>query len=176
MIQPLYTDKQRQELRQHQILMHGGRTQKNQLSQETIKQIKKDYYDMFIGFTSVNWSKPGTKLGTAWQKALSQMATYIKTKSNVPNNPVYKCLVDIHKKFSKRISEHIMKCRGRESETVLPERYGGLEKSCLFVTTFKKLNEEKMFEFFEVPAKSMGLDEREEIILFLPGTVFVFFF
>ena len=122
MIQPLYTDKQRQELRQHQILMHGGRTQKNQLSQETIKQIKKDYYDMFIGFTSVNWSKPGTKLGTAWQKALSQMATYIKTKSNVPNNPVYKCLVDIHKKFSKRISEHIMKCRGRESETVLPER------------------------------------------------------
>ncbi|MBQ7409349.1 MAG: hypothetical protein IJV03_02175 [Alphaproteobacteria bacterium] len=121
MIQPLYTDKQRQELRQHQILMHGGRTQKNQLSQETIKQIKKDYYDMFIGFTSVNWSKPGTKLGTAWQKALNQMATYIKTKSNVQNNPVYECLVDIHKKFSKRISEHIMKCRGRESETVLPE-------------------------------------------------------
>ena len=51
-------------------------------------------------------------------------------------------------------------------KTVLPERYGGLEKSCLFVTTFKKLNEEKMFEFFEVPAKSMGLDESEEIILF----------
>jgi hypothetical protein len=124
MIQPLYTDKQRQELRQHQILMHGGSLQqyKNQLSRETIKQIEKDYYDMFIGFTSVNWAKPGTRLGTAWQKALTQMATYIKTKSNVPNNPVYKCLVDIHKKFSKRISEHIMKCRGRESETVLPER------------------------------------------------------
>lgn len=124
MIQPLYTDRQRQELRRHQILMYGGKSQKTyktQLSQETIKQIEKEYTKMFYGFTSVNWSKPETKLGTAWQKALSQMATYIKTKSNVPNNPVYECLVDIHKKHSKKISEHIMKCRGRESETVLPE-------------------------------------------------------
>ena len=104
--------------------MHGGSLQqyKKQLSKEAIEQIKDGYYKMYYGLTSVNWSKKGTKLGTAWQKALTQMATYIKTKSNVPNNPVYKCLVDIHKKFSKRISEHIMKCRGRESETVLPER------------------------------------------------------
>ena len=124
MIQPLYTDKQRQELRRNQILMHGGslRQYKKQLSKETIEQIKKDYYKMFFGFTSVNWSKPGTKLGTAWQKALEQMKSYVKTKSNFPNNPVYECLVDIHKKFSKRISEHIMKCQGRESETILPER------------------------------------------------------
>ena len=48
-------------------------------------------------------------------------------------------------------------------KTVLPERYGGLEKSCLFVTTFKKLNEEKMFEFFEVPAKTFRWTSKREI-------------
>ena len=125
MIQPLYTDKQRQELRRHQILMHGGRSQqyKKQLSKEAIEQIKKDYYKMYYGLTSVNWSKKGTKLGTAWQKALEQMEAYIKTKSKVPNNPVYECLVDIYQEHKKRVVKHIMMCQGRESEDVLPDEF-----------------------------------------------------
>lgn len=51
-------------------------------------------------------------------------------------------------------------------KTILPEKYGGLEKGCLFVTTFKRLNEENISEFFGVPAKNLGLDEREIEILF----------
>ena len=50
--------------------------------------------------------------------------------------------------------------------TILPEKYGGLEKSCLLITTYKRLNEENMNEFFDVPAKSIGLDEKEEEMLF----------
>ena len=120
MIQSLYTEQQRQKILQKQMLVHGAILQpKQKLSEAVIKQIKSHYYDMFIGFTSINWSKPGTKLGSAWQKALSQMDSYIKTKAKVLNNPVYEQLVKYHAVFVKRQSEHIMKCQGRESETVL---------------------------------------------------------
>ena len=51
-------------------------------------------------------------------------------------------------------------------KTILPEKYGGLEKSCLFVTTYKRLNEENLNEFFAVPARNMGLNQKEEEILF----------
>ena len=51
-------------------------------------------------------------------------------------------------------------------KTILPEKYGGLEKSCLLVTTYKRLNEENMSEFFDIPAKNLGLGEEEEEILF----------
>lgn len=51
-------------------------------------------------------------------------------------------------------------------KTILPEKYGGLEKSCLLVTTFNHLNEEKICEFFDIPAKNMGLNEKEEELLF----------
>ena len=51
-------------------------------------------------------------------------------------------------------------------KTILPEKYGGLEKSCLLVTTYKRLNEENMSEFFDIPAKNLGLREEEEEILF----------
>ena len=51
-------------------------------------------------------------------------------------------------------------------KTILPEKYGGLEKSCLFVTTFKRLNEENLNEFFAVPAKNLGINTKEEELLF----------
>ena len=89
MINELYTEQQRQKILQKQILMYGGSVKKQPLNVEEIKKLEKDYRTMFIGFTSINWSKPGTKLGTAWQKALSQMESYIKTKSKIINHPVY---------------------------------------------------------------------------------------
>lgn len=119
MINELYTEQQRQKILQKQILMYGGSVKKQPLNVEEIKKLEKDYRTMFIGFTSINWSKPGTKLGTAWQKALSQMESYIKTKSKIINHPVYEQLMKYHAMFSKKQSEHIMKCQGRESETVL---------------------------------------------------------
>ena len=51
-------------------------------------------------------------------------------------------------------------------KTILQEKYGGLEKSCLFITTYKRLNEENLSEFFEVPARNLGLNEKEEEIVF----------
>ena len=51
-------------------------------------------------------------------------------------------------------------------KTILPEKYGGLEKGCLFVTTFKRLNEENLSEFFLNPATSIGLDDKEKEMLF----------
>ena len=51
-------------------------------------------------------------------------------------------------------------------KTILPEKYGGLEKRCLFITTYKRLNEENIGEFFEIPARNMGLNEKEIKILF----------
>jgi len=46
-------------------------------------------------------------------------------------------------------------------KTILPEKYGGLEQNCLFITTFNKLSEEKKIQFFDKPAKSLGLSEEE---------------
>lgn len=46
-------------------------------------------------------------------------------------------------------------------KTILPEKYGGLEKSCLFITSFKALSDEQKVEFFENPVKSLGLSEEE---------------
>jgi RecA/RadA recombinase len=46
-------------------------------------------------------------------------------------------------------------------KTILPEKYGGLEKSCLFIRTFSPLPDEKKTEFFENPTKPLGLSEEE---------------
>ena len=46
-------------------------------------------------------------------------------------------------------------------KTMLPEKYDGLDKSCLYITTSKRLNDEQIFGFFEVPAKNLGLNDRE---------------
>jgi RecA/RadA recombinase len=46
-------------------------------------------------------------------------------------------------------------------KTILPEKYGGLEKSCFFITTYIKLSDEKKDEFFGNPVKSKGLSEEE---------------
>ena len=45
--------------------------------------------------------------------------------------------------------------------TILPEKYGGLESSCLFISTFIRLTDEKLREFFFQPAKNLGLEEKE---------------
>ena len=46
-------------------------------------------------------------------------------------------------------------------KTILPEKYGGLEKSCFFINTFNKLSDAKKDEFFGNPVKSKGLLEEE---------------
>lgn len=123
MIQPLYTEQQRQEILQKQILMHGGSIDvlnKNQkkLSVEEVKRLEKDYRKMYFGLTAVNWSQ-GMTLGMAWQKALQQIEAFVQTKTKIANHPVNAYLNRIHAKFKRDMSKHIMDCKGKESETKL---------------------------------------------------------
>ena len=57
--------------------------------------------------------------------------------------------------------------------TMLPEKYGGLEKSCLLITTFNFLPDEKLNEFLVIPAKSLGLS-KEEIQLYKSKLIYKF--
>ena len=55
--------------------------------------------------------------------------------------------------------------------TIMPEKYNGLEKCCLFVTTYTRLTNEKLEDFIIAPARNKGLTE-EEIKLMLPKLIY----
>ena len=55
--------------------------------------------------------------------------------------------------------------------TIMPEKYKGLEKCCLFVTTYMRLTNEKLEDFIIGPAKDMGITE-EEIKLMFPKLIY----
>ena len=50
--------------------------------------------------------------------------------------------------------------------TIMPEKYGGHEKSCLFITTYMRLSDDKLSNFFCEPAKSKGLNDQEIELMF----------
>ena len=50
--------------------------------------------------------------------------------------------------------------------TIMPEKNGGQEKSCLFITTYMRLSDDKLINFFCDPAKSKGLNEQEIELMF----------
>ena len=118
MMKALYTEQQLAQLKQNKFVMMGGVANQKQLSVAEIKKLENDYRDMYFGLTSIHWSK-GVTLGTAWQQALGQMESYIKSKAKIVNNPVFIKLLEFHKVFKKDMSKHIMKCQGKESETKL---------------------------------------------------------
>ena len=62
---------------------------------------------MYFAFTSINWAN-GMTLGMAWQKALEQMESFVKTKANNSNNPVSNELIKIHTEFRRYQSKFIM--------------------------------------------------------------------
>ena len=45
--------------------------------------------------------------------------------------------------------------------TIMPEKYGGLEKSCLFITTYNRLSDDKLQNFLYKPAKAKGLTDND---------------
>ena len=67
MTQMFENNMQNLELQQKQIMMMGGLINKKQkkLSEEEIKQLKKDYSLMYFGFVSINWGQ-GKTLGVSW--------------------------------------------------------------------------------------------------------------
>lgn len=109
MTQMFENSMQNLELQQKQIMMMGGLINKKQkkLSEEEIKQLKKDYSLMYFGFVSINWGQ-GKTLGVSWQKGLEQMDAYIKSKSKIMGHPVNNELVKIHSEFRKLMAKTIM--------------------------------------------------------------------
>ena len=45
--------------------------------------------------------------------------------------------------------------------TIMPEKYGGHEKSCLFITTYNRLSDDKLKDFLYEPAKAKGLTDND---------------
>ena len=60
-----------------------GLTSVKQLTNEQKKKIKQNLHKMYIGLVFANWaSRENTKLGTAKQKALEQIESFVKTMSD----------------------------------------------------------------------------------------------
>jgi hypothetical protein len=56
-------------------------------------------------------------------------------------------------------------------KTILPEKYKGLEKSCLLITTYLRLTNEKLEDFIIGPAREIGIQE-DEIKLMFPKLIY----
>lgn len=60
-----------------------GLTSVKQLTNEQKKKIKQNLHKMYVGLVFANWaSRENTKLGTAKQKALEQIESFVKTMSD----------------------------------------------------------------------------------------------
>ena len=77
------------------------------LSPELKREIVKKYVNMYYSLTSMNWIK-GDTLGVSWQKALRQMDEYVKSKTKVLGHPMNPCLIAIHAKYRRAISETLL--------------------------------------------------------------------
>ncbi|MBN1324864.1 MAG: hypothetical protein JW974_01460 [Alphaproteobacteria bacterium] len=75
------------------------------LSPEDKKPIEKGVGDLFFGLAWTNWIN-GSSLGSAWQKALNQVDSFIATKTQ--NNPATKYLREVAAVGKSRMSRIIM--------------------------------------------------------------------
>ena len=68
-------------------------------------QTKQYLHNMYVGFVFVNWSNDNTKLGTAKQKALTQMQSFAKTidKNNLKVRDVNGQIDEMSRSVSKQI-------------------------------------------------------------------------
>ena len=98
-----------QEIQKKQFMMMGGiiDTKQKVLSPETIKQIEKNYREMYFAFVSINWGM-GKTLGVSWQKALEQMDAYVATKMKIAGHPINGELAKIHSVFRRDMAKTIM--------------------------------------------------------------------
>ena len=95
------------DVKQRTLMMTGKSKDKTlELTKEQEKQIAIAYSKMFYALTTIHWCK-GATLGTAWQKALEQMSSFVKTKSN-PAHPMNKYLHALDNQYRREISERIM--------------------------------------------------------------------
>ena len=71
-----------------------------------MKNLKQQLHNMYVGLVFTHWSKEGTSLGTAKQKALQQMQNYSKTLDK--NNPVAQQITANVNEMTRDISKQIM--------------------------------------------------------------------
>lgn len=95
------------DIKQRTLMMHGEtKDKKLELTKEQEKQIARNFSIMFYALTTIHWCN-GATLGRAWQKALEQMSSFVKTKSN-PYHPMNKYLHALDNQYRREISERIM--------------------------------------------------------------------
>lgn len=95
------------DIKQHTLMMTGQtKDKKLELTKEQEKQIAIAYSRMFYALVEIHWTG-GATLGNAQQKALEQMSSFVKTKSN-PEHPMNKYLHVLDNQYRREISERIM--------------------------------------------------------------------
>lgn len=95
------------DVKQRTLMMHGEtKDKKLELTKEQEQQIARNFSIMFYELTTIHWCN-GATLGRAWQKALEQMSSFVKTKSNL-GHPMNKYLHALDNQYRREISERIM--------------------------------------------------------------------
>ena len=71
-----------------------------------MKSVKQQLHNMYVGLVFTYWSKEGTSLGTAKQKALQQMQSFSKTIDK--KNPVAQQIAQNVNDMTRNVSKQIM--------------------------------------------------------------------
>ena len=83
-----------------------------------MKNVKQQLHSMYVGLVFTYWSKEGTSLGTAKQKALQQMQSFSKTIDK--KNPVAQQIAQNVNEMTRNVSKQIM--TDRSSNIVLDKK------------------------------------------------------
>ena len=93
-------------------MLHGNDSSQNQLSPAEKNKLKKMYMKMYFSLALTLWAN-GKTLGTAWQTALTQMESFIKSKGGA-NNPAIAYLQQVHAAHRTKWSRVIMTSKNRD--------------------------------------------------------------
>ena len=120
------------------IVMGGDiKSEQKKMSIQDIEKLRKNYRFMYVGFACMNWAH-GNTLGMAWQKALEQMESFVKSKMKNINNPVNIELIKIHTEFKREMSKHIMTSHNTNMTVEGAEAKNFLEWGELYMKKSKK--------------------------------------
>ncbi len=92
------------DVQQRMLMMMGEeKNQKLELSKDEEKKIAQNYAVMFFALATMRWCR-GETLGVARQKALEQMNSFVKNKTNVAH-PMNKYLIAINNQYHRFVSQ-----------------------------------------------------------------------
>lgn len=88
---------------------------KSKLPKHIQTQLSKAYFQLYFGLSCINWQNKNVRLGQAWQKALTQIDTFVKSRKN--NGPAKMFLQEINKNHLRTWPKNIM--TSPDNETTL---------------------------------------------------------